>query len=1289
MGIKNLKTFIKRHSKINSPEILSDNATLCIDGNGWSYYIYRNLDRKYGGNYTIYDKLIRSTVRSIQNAGLQLIVFWDGKQIWMKENCYQVRKSNKHQRWQNLQNFCLDSAKYKNEDFPKPPLLNDQLRATLTNLGIKNIDSDSEADLSIATYVNNQPNCYAYGDDTDFFAFGIPYIQFEDLVIKKKTASAVIWSETKLQEYFKLNKFQMIELAIMLGNDYTGSLIKNEFKQMGSTIDEKITYIQENNKQLITTDKNLKIAMDFSRDLYNFNCIKKYPNVVIEESKSKNHAIEKIKVINLAVDKLCQIYPEKKYLEELRKLPNQLGKKHKNVKLVFENTYLAKQYQLYCKDLNSEINPKDIYDGHVFHHLLTVKNKIEKPPEAIEKKKLPIENYKKKIVAKIKENRVTIIQGETGCGKSSKIPEFILEDNPNCKMMIAQPRRIACVNLMNYSRSTLGENLVGMRLGMGVREEKKGCKMWYVTTGYLLQLMGHNLDYFKTYSHIIVDEAHERSVDADLLCLFIKRLMAKYTDLKVIIMSATLRADVYINYFQELNKTPIEPLFVGGRRFVNKILYTNQIIKLLPAQKEPLEKLNSNLSISGCQKIQMTVTKNLIRYIGGTYSGNILVFLPGIKEIIEMIEYFDNLQTVKNYCCIPVHSDIPFEDQKKVFENTPEDTLKIILATNSAESSITFPDINHVICFGTFKQVNPEGILIKQWISKDSAKQRAGRTGRVRPGFVYRIYSEKRFKKFKPYQEPDIKRVPLDSTVLYIKNTLDEDLYKVMENTVEPISKKNINSAVSILFNNGILKKNTSDSGLTYLGKLSSNLPIDYKLGKLIALGKIFGCENAAIALAAAISLPSLPFRKISPLVFEPNKYNKLTKVVYSAKVKFDNGNLSQPIMYLNILKKWLKVNKKHRVKWACSNQLAHQRMYEYERVYKRICTSLDINPEFNKDQPTIELLQFLLTYSFSENIITGEKYSNPVDIRVDDQLNTYMKKLFPKLELTKRTQELWSIKNTSNIDIHQLADQFCEVCQIKGLNFYGVYFSKNKTLDIHKNGVLIEKSGFKKNKLQKLLTECLNKTDQIGAIMIFKSSSVILWTFDIKITDLNLDLDAWEHEKAQVNNYISKNYEHIIDTLAVISNGNYKQQFNYVNDQKEKKSTHLEIPFTKWSLNNTAIIMPKISVLQTAKHNKTMWMIAPSIVYSGKNKSIAFCNHATIIKDLKFLEKALFLRGKQFDYKTLKENDKYLGQEFITIFENIFDDKIEYKPDFAKKIMAYLFPKEISNDIIDIEKNN
>ena len=102
----------------------------------------------------------------------------------MKEECYQARKNNKNQRWQNLQNFCMDAAKYKNEDFPKPPLLNNQLRATLDELKIKNIDSESEADLAISNYVNNQPNTFAFADDTDFFAFGVPYIQFEDLTIK-------------------------------------------------------------------------------------------------------------------------------------------------------------------------------------------------------------------------------------------------------------------------------------------------------------------------------------------------------------------------------------------------------------------------------------------------------------------------------------------------------------------------------------------------------------------------------------------------------------------------------------------------------------------------------------------------------------------------------------------------------------------------------------------------------------------------------------------------------------------------------------------------------------------------------------------------------------------------------------------------------------------------------------------------------------------------------------------------------------------------------------------------
>ena len=152
---------------------------------------------------------------------------------------------------------------------------------------------------------------------------------------------------------------------------------------------------------------------------------------------------------------------------------------------------------------------------------------------------------------------------------------------------------------------------------------------------------------------------------------------------------------------------------------------------------------------------------------------------------------------------------------------------------------------------------------------------------------------------------------------------------------------------------------------------------------------------------------------------------------------------------------------------------------------------------------------------------------------------------------------------------------------------------------------------------------------------------------------------------------------------MSVISNGNYKQRFNYTNKKGDKKSTHLEIPFTKWSLDKTSIIMPKLSILQTVKHNKKMWGIVPNLVYSGKNKSIAFCNHVTVIKDLKFLERCLHLDNKSFDYKTLKENEKETGTKLGLILKETFNLDLEYNPEFAKQIQEYLFPEPIEEELI------
>ena len=137
MGVKNLKSIYKQHKRLNAQETIPSGSVLCIDGNGWAYYLYRNLDRKYGGDYVAFDRIIRQQVSLLRKHGMLLKVFWDGPVIYMKEECAKERRNNNERRWQNMQNLCTDGEDFDSDNLPKPQLINEQMTYTLKDLGVE------------------------------------------------------------------------------------------------------------------------------------------------------------------------------------------------------------------------------------------------------------------------------------------------------------------------------------------------------------------------------------------------------------------------------------------------------------------------------------------------------------------------------------------------------------------------------------------------------------------------------------------------------------------------------------------------------------------------------------------------------------------------------------------------------------------------------------------------------------------------------------------------------------------------------------------------------------------------------------------------------------------------------------------------------------------------------------------------------------------------------------------------------------------------------------------------
>ena len=269
---------------------------------------------------------------------------------------------------------------------------------------------------------------------------------------------------------------------------------------------------------------------------------------------------------------------------------------------------------------------------------------------------LPVDEHREKILQSVRSNPVTIINGMTGCGKSTRIPVMILEDSrlpsvdgekqigKDAYVMVSQPRRIAATALKNRLAQTLGDQ-VGLRLGKGRREESADTRIWFVTTGYLVRLLAHRVQAFARFTHLVIDEIHERSLDCDLLCYLARRLLHVYPHIKIVLMSATAHSAMFQTYFNSSQ----EAIFVGVRRFPMQEHFAEDLFPLLPvsAQKVLARLLDNTARCSrrnleevvpdAVVKDQLAVAAALARSVGQP-GGAVLVFVSGMADITELME---------------------------------------------------------------------------------------------------------------------------------------------------------------------------------------------------------------------------------------------------------------------------------------------------------------------------------------------------------------------------------------------------------------------------------------------------------------------------------------------------------------------------------------------------------------------------------------------------------------------------------------------------------------------------
>ena len=512
-----------------------------------------------------------------------------------------------------------------------------------------------------------------------------------------------------------------------------------------------------------------------------------------------------------------------------------------NIPLIKEN-----QDNFRLKDVNNFISERDYKIGsmNLLEKEKLIKNQIQQ-----EKQNLPIYEYKQEILKLIKDKKILIIEGETGSGKTTQIPQYLYENgfcDNNKKICVTQPRRVAAMSVASRVAYEMGVKC-GHEVGYSIRFEENVSpmtKIIYMTDGIFLRyLLSDNL--LNEFSVIMIDEAHERSIQTDIIFGIIKTLIEKREDLRIIISSATLSTLKFKNYFSEA-----EIIKVPGRRFPVDIYYTKS--------PEP-----DYIEAAVITSLQIHISQAEELFDDDNSGGDILVFLTGQEEI-ELAKRMINNQIKKlrgkipNCVVLPIYAALPSEEQAKIFMPVSKGERKIILATNIAETSITINGIGYVIDSGFCKQMcyDPKtGLetLAVTPISKANANQRAGRAGRVRPGKCFRLYTSSSFQnELEDNNVPEIQRNNLISMILLMKslginNLLDFDF---MDSPPHEILIK----ALEQLYALGALN---SEGVLTQTGLKMIQYPIDPSLTKCIIASIKYKCLKEIITIVSMLSIGS------------------------------------------------------------------------------------------------------------------------------------------------------------------------------------------------------------------------------------------------------------------------------------------------------------------------------------------------------------------------------------------------------------------------------------------------
>lgn len=526
-----------------------------------------------------------------------------------------------------------------------------------------------------------------------------------------------------------------------------------------------------------------------------------------------------------------------------------------------------------------------------------------------QKRRLPIYQFKKQFLHAVTNNQVVVVVGETGSGKSTQMPQYLLEAGMVVgRVAVTQPRRVAAVSVAQRVAEELGCPL-GDLVGYSIRFEdltSTGTVLKYMTDGIMLmECLKDSL--FSNYGCIILDEAHERTLHTDVLLGLLKKALRERPDLKLIITSATLDIKKFADYFDApMVKIPGK-MFPVQIKFLPEKVFCPNSGRIVPAIPLAARTKKTDLFVDAAVSKVLSIHDEEF-----SKKGDILLFLPGKEEVEQACSLLVKLNKNRDLMVLPVYAALPFEAQCEIFCPSNDGVRKVIVATNIAETSLTINGIIYVVDTGYFKEsIYDRGIdtLKVTVISKAQAEQRSGRAGRTAPGLCFRMYTLSDYQLMATVPAPAIHRIDLTATTLQLKAMGINDICGF--GFMDPPKPDRVRYSLCRLKDLGALDFRFE---MTDLGYKMAEFPLSPNLAKILLTAAEMGCSDEVLTIVSMLS--------VNYIFVRPKKRQREADF---RKKQFDDFK-GDHLSLLNVYNAWIE-NKKSE-EWA-KNHFVHQKELE------------------------------------------------------------------------------------------------------------------------------------------------------------------------------------------------------------------------------------------------------------------------------------------------------------------------------------------------------------------------